>query len=193
MEGSEQIVELPMTNEEICVRYRQAKDKGDQVIILSELNACPVERIIGILVANGVDNRNFNGLRHRLKLEGAKAEKKAETPTDKKQAAKVEVAEKMQEALYSKEKKSKKTESSKPKENAADKQQGFKDIDLIILHENIFEDTELIDAFGRKVHQLIERRRECIAEIEDIDKMLSKYAYMLTDISEAIGCEGVEI
>ena len=191
MEGSEQIVELPMTNEEICVRYRQAKDKGDQVQILAELNACQVERIIGILVANGVDNRNFNGLRHKLKLEGAKAEKKAKSAADKRQAAKAEVAEKMQEVLYSGEK-NKKTKSSIPKENAADKQ-GFKDIDLIILNENIFEDTELIDAFGRKVHQLIDRRRECIAEIEDIDKMLSKYAYMLTDISEAIGCEGVEI
>ena len=59
--------ELAMSNEEIVVRYRQAKDKGKQVKILAELNNCPVERIIGILTANGVDNRCFNHLRGKLK------------------------------------------------------------------------------------------------------------------------------
>lgn len=58
---------LAMTNEEIVVRYRQAKDKGGQVQILAELNACPVERIIGILTSNGIDNRCFNHLRGQLK------------------------------------------------------------------------------------------------------------------------------
>lgn len=56
-----------MSNEEIVVRYRQAKNKGEQVKILAELNDCPVERIIGILTANGVDNRCFNHLRGKLK------------------------------------------------------------------------------------------------------------------------------
>ena len=59
--------ELAMSNDEIVVRYRQAKDKGNQVQILAELNACPVERVIGILTANGVDNRCFNHLRGKLK------------------------------------------------------------------------------------------------------------------------------
>lgn len=58
---------LAMSNEEIVVRYRQAKDKGEQVKILAELNNCPLERIIGILTANGVDNRCFNHLRGKLK------------------------------------------------------------------------------------------------------------------------------
>ena len=58
---------LAMSNDEIVVRYRQAKDKGEQVKILAELNDCPVERIIGILTANGVDNRCFNHLRGKLK------------------------------------------------------------------------------------------------------------------------------
>lgn len=69
---------MEMTNEEIVVRYRQAKLKGQQVKILAELNNCPVEKIIGILVANGVDSRNFNHLRKELRLKGEKdqAEKK---------------------------------------------------------------------------------------------------------------------
>lgn len=58
---------LAMSNDEIVMRYRQAKDKGEQVKILAELNNCPVERIIGILTANGVDNRCFNHLRGKLK------------------------------------------------------------------------------------------------------------------------------
>lgn len=58
---------MQMTNDEITVRYRQAKNKGEQVKIFAELNDCPVERIIGILTANGVDNRNFNKLRSKLK------------------------------------------------------------------------------------------------------------------------------
>jgi hypothetical protein len=58
---------LAMSNDEIVVRYKQAKDKGEQVKILAELNDCPVERIIGILTANGVDNRCFNHLRGKLK------------------------------------------------------------------------------------------------------------------------------
>ena len=66
---------MQMTNEEIVVRYRQAKLKGVQVKILAELNDCPVEKIIGILVANGFDSRNFNHLRKELRI---KAENKQE-------------------------------------------------------------------------------------------------------------------
>ena len=85
---------LPMTNEEITVRYRQAKDKGKQVKILAELNNCPVERIIGILTANGVDNRCFNHLRSKLKKkemttvkEAAEAVKDFDTALSKGQQA----------------------------------------------------------------------------------------------------------
>lgn len=159
---------LPMTNEEITVRYRQAKNKGEQVQILADLNDCPVERIIGILTANGEDNRSFNWLRSKLQKKAAK-----------KQEKKAEVADKMQKVLY-----------SKP---PADKQQDFEDIDLIEIGGHLYEDSELIDAFGKKVHALIDRRRELVAEIEDIDLMLTKYAYMISDLREAIDCEGVEI
>jgi len=66
--------ELAMTNDEIIMRYRQAKDKSEQVKILAELNDCPVERIIGILVASGEDNRKFNHLRGQLKKEETQKE-----------------------------------------------------------------------------------------------------------------------
>ena len=73
---------LAMANDEIVVRYKQAKDKGAQVKILADLNACPVERIIGILTANGIDSRNFNRLRGKLKKE---AEQKADKPEEERQ------------------------------------------------------------------------------------------------------------
>ena len=73
---------LAMANDEIVVRYKQAKDKGAQVKILADLNACPVERIIGILTSNGIDSRNFNRLRGKLKKE---AEQKADKPEEERQ------------------------------------------------------------------------------------------------------------
>lgn len=63
-----------MSDSEIVVRYTQAKDKSEQVKILAELNDCPVERIIGILVASGEDNRKFNHLRGQLKKEETQKE-----------------------------------------------------------------------------------------------------------------------
>lgn len=67
---------MQMSNDEIVVRYRQAKDKGEQVKILAELNNCPVERIIGILTAAGIDHRCFSGLRRKMNKEAvSKAEK----------------------------------------------------------------------------------------------------------------------
>lgn len=65
---------LDMSDSEIVVRYTQAKDKSEQVKILAELNDCPVERIIGILVASGEDNRKFNHLRGQLKKEETQKE-----------------------------------------------------------------------------------------------------------------------
>ncbi len=62
---------LAMSNDEIVVRYRQAKNKGEQVKILAELNDCSVEQIIGILVAGGIDHRCFSMLRRKMNQEAA--------------------------------------------------------------------------------------------------------------------------
>ena len=50
---------LPMTDEEICRDYRQAKDQREQIRILAELNLCKPKEIAEILVAGGctVDKR----------------------------------------------------------------------------------------------------------------------------------------
>ena len=42
-----------MSNDEIVVRYRQAKHKGEQLNILADLNACSVDEIVNVLVEHG--------------------------------------------------------------------------------------------------------------------------------------------
>ena len=44
---------MDMSNDEIVVRYRQAKHKGEQLNILAELNACSVDDIVHVLVEHG--------------------------------------------------------------------------------------------------------------------------------------------
>lgn len=50
---------MQMTNEEIVTSYKQAKNKKEQVKILSELNSCSQEDIINVLLNNGVDWRSL--------------------------------------------------------------------------------------------------------------------------------------
>lgn len=44
---------MDMAPDEIVVRYRQAKHKGEQLNILADLNACSVDDIVHVLVEHG--------------------------------------------------------------------------------------------------------------------------------------------
>jgi len=44
---------MDMKPDEIVVRYRQAKEKGKQLNILAQLNACSVDDIVNVLVEHG--------------------------------------------------------------------------------------------------------------------------------------------
>jgi hypothetical protein len=44
---------MDMAPDEIVVRYRQAKHKGEQIKILADLNACSIEDILKVLVDHG--------------------------------------------------------------------------------------------------------------------------------------------
>lgn len=52
---TERAQKLAMTPGEIVTRYRQAKDKPEQIKILWQLNACSKKEIIAILKENGVE------------------------------------------------------------------------------------------------------------------------------------------
>ena len=44
---------MDMKPDEIVVRYRQARHKGEQIKILADLNACSIEDILKVLVDHG--------------------------------------------------------------------------------------------------------------------------------------------
>ena len=70
-----------MTEHEICVMYREAKNKKIQLEILAELNGTRKSMIIGILVKNGekLPDREINKLYKRLDiLEAQIAEREQE-------------------------------------------------------------------------------------------------------------------
>lgn len=50
---------MQMTNEEIAVSYRDAKDRTAQLSILAELNNCTVDRIVDELKTAGADMREL--------------------------------------------------------------------------------------------------------------------------------------
>lgn len=75
---------MQMSNEEIVRRYREAKDKGKQIGILADLNACDKKQIRDILVAGGISYRTLPRERKETKT-AAKT-----TGTPKKNAIKTE-------------------------------------------------------------------------------------------------------
>lgn len=140
---------MQMKNDEIVMRYRQAKNKGDQVQILAELNNCPVERIIGILTSAGIDNRCFNKLRAKLDMQ--------EQP----------VIEEPKKIPYKKPEiiEPPSTKSSEPAEDAADKQ----------LSEQSYYCEELFEPIRKEVAALMDKRRGIYAELRNVDAELAKY------------------
>lgn len=140
---------MQMKNDEIVMRYRQAKNKGDQVQILAELNNCPVERIIGILTSAGIDNRCFNKLRAKLDMQ--------EQP----------VIEEPKKIPYKKPEiiEPPSTKSSEPAEDAADKQ----------LSEQSCYCEELFEPIRKEVAALMDKRRGIYAELRKVDAALAKY------------------
>lgn len=54
-----------MSNADIIKEYKEAKDRSAQVKILADQNCCSTEKIIGILVAGGIDHRCFSQLRRK--------------------------------------------------------------------------------------------------------------------------------
>lgn len=88
--------------------------------------------------------------------------------------------------------------SSQMTENVFKKQQVVQDFvknvptdDVIFIDTHIIEDDKLIDAVGRKLHDMIQRRRDLLAEVELIDIRMRKYAYFCSDIRELAESEGV--
>lgn len=70
-------IKMQMTNEEIVKSYNEAKHKGQQIGVLADLNVCPQEVIIDILVGSGIDPRAFARYKGANNIKRVKKEVKA--------------------------------------------------------------------------------------------------------------------
>ena len=60
-----------MTESEIVRRYKEAKDKKQQISILADLNATTVDEIKTVLKINGIDLRSANSRAKKVVIEAA--------------------------------------------------------------------------------------------------------------------------
>lgn len=75
---------MQMKPDEIVVRYRQAKDKTEQLKILAELNDCTVDGIINILCEHGGYNlRSFSRQVGKMNQEASEKAEKTDKPEKK--------------------------------------------------------------------------------------------------------------
>lgn len=86
-------IKMQMTNEEIVRSYKKAKHKGHQIEVLSDLNLCPKEMIIDILVEGGIDPRAFSRYKSANNLKRVKTEVKAHEKKKRNEADKAIVNE----------------------------------------------------------------------------------------------------
>ena len=83
---------MDMTPDEIVVRYRQAKHKGEQLNILADLNACSVDDIVNVLVEHGgYQLERMSRSRSKAKLLREVAPKEPVPPAAKKPYKKPEI------------------------------------------------------------------------------------------------------
>ena len=159
---------MQMANDEIVTRYRQAKKKGEQVEILADLNACPVERIIGILTAGGIDARGFSKLRAKLNKQDEPKKRKAieyKKPT-------------ILEAPPL-------PERSEPEETAAEVQQIYPEPEETATELN--DADKLFEPIIDKVTSLIRERRRLALELKACDNELAKFVKLFGEGMLKIG------
>ena len=83
---------MDMKPDEIVVRYRQAKHKGEQLNILADLNACSVDDIVNVLVEHGgYQLERMSRSRGKAKLLREAAPKEPVPPAVKKPYKKPEI------------------------------------------------------------------------------------------------------
>ena len=169
----------------------QAKDKLKQVTIEAECNAVPVKSVRGILKERGVDLRILNG----ANLNKPKEEQPEDNNTDWDDMAIPPVETPAEQAgdiltdvqdIPEVESILSTTESPKVIKDVSED-------DAFIINTHIIKVDDIFDAIGERVHQLQEKRRALLSEVEGIDAYLRKYEYFFSDLSEIIESEGVEV
>lgn len=76
-EEKKMVTKMQMTNEEIVRSYNEAKHKGHQIGVLADLNVCPKEVIINILIEGGVNPKAFSRYKGENNIKRVKREVQA--------------------------------------------------------------------------------------------------------------------
>lgn len=189
---------------EIVTNIKNAKDKRKQVEIEADLHNTSKGVIKDCLREYGFNLRVLNGA-NLLKKEKVDLPEEQVSIDEWEDMAIPPVEPPVKEKVKYKKpeiidvqdiKKEPQPQSSENIENAADNIKFLEDEpvdDVLFIGPHIIKDDTIIDAIGKKMHDLAERRRDLIAEVELIDVRLRKYAYFSEDLREIIESEGVEI
>lgn len=197
---------MKLTDEEkkeIVTNIREAKDKRKQVTIEADLHCVSKRDVKDIMKEYGISLRILNGENF------CKSEKQEEQAVEHdwedmaipplEPPVKEKVKYKKPEIIDVQDipKQTEQAEDSSTLiENAADSPKMLRDVpaeDVLFIGPHILEDDKIIDALGKKIHDLAERRRGLVAEVELIDIRLRKYSYFCQDLAEVIESEGVEV
>lgn len=197
---------MKLTDEEkkeIVSNIREAKDKRKQVQIEADLHCVSKRDVKDIMKEYGISLRILNGENF---CKSEKQEEQAvehdwedmaipplEPPVKEKVKYKKPEIIDVQDIPKQTEQAE---ESSTLLENAADSPKMLRNVpaeDVLFIGPHILEDDKIIDALGKKIHDLAERRRGLVAEVELIDIRLRKYSYFCQDLAEVIESEGVEV
>ena len=197
---------MKLTDEEkkeIVTNIREAKDKRKQVQIEADLHCVSKRDVKDIMKEYGISLRILNGENF------CKSEKQEEQAVEHdwedmaipplEPPVKGKVKYKKPEIIDVQDipkQTEQAEESSTLIENAADSPKMLRDVpaeDVLFIGPHILEDDKIIDALGKKIHDLAERRRGLVAEVELIDIRLRKYSYYCQDLAEVIESEGVEV
>lgn len=197
---------MKLTDEEkkeIVTNIREAKDKRKQVQIEADLHCVSQRDVKDIMKEYGISLRILNGENF------CKSEKQEEQAVEHdwedmaipplEPPVKGKVKYKKPEIIDVQDipkQTEQAEESSTLIENAADSPKMLRDVpaeDVLFIGPHILEDDKIIDALGKKIHDLAERRRGLVAEVELIDIRLRKYSYFCQDLAEVIESEGVEV
>ncbi len=200
---------------EIIKNILGAADRKKQLGIEADLHCITKGDVKDILKADGVDLRIFCGGRHDKKhIEDELIEEQAQEPVD--EPGTTDQAESDEELaqqwadlaippyepfppLSNEERVSEPIPYTKPEildGPPQDSPRIVKDIPCeaaIIIGPHIIEDEQLMSSVSKKLKELAAERQAHAERIEIIDNTLRKYAYFLSDCSNLIESEGIEV
>lgn len=190
---------------EIIKNILGAADRKKQLGIEADLHCISKGDVKDILKADGVDLRIFCGGRHDKKhIEDELIEEQAQEPVDESDTTEQgetdeELAQQWADlAIPPYEPLPPLSNEERVREPlpSQDSPRIVKDIpceSAIIIGPHIIEDEQLMSAVNKKLKELAAERQAHAERIEIIDNTLRKYAYFLSDCSNLIESEGIEV